>query len=81
MNPDDILAPALTGTPMFASSSVPLGNIMHTKRGIYFHQHTWVRWRKRRGHGRARPAPRRVKVLEIRTVTEPAIEELMNRGR
>lgn len=55
----------LTGTPLYPSSAVPEGTIVHADGAIYFHSRISMRGKMRRGHGRARRAPRRWKVKQV----------------
>lgn len=66
---------ALTGTPVFASPYVKPGQIVQTDDGVYFHSHLSARGRKRRKHGRSRPAKRTWKVKYVRY--QPELDKLL----
>lgn len=61
---DHFLGGFWSGIPIVPSSFVPRGQIIQTNGKVYYHRHLSVTGKKRRGHGRARNAPRRWKIKQ-----------------
>jgi hypothetical protein len=58
----------LYGIPVYGSALIPPGQVIVINNGkaLYYHERTSARGRYRRGHGRSRPAPRRLKLKQVR---------------
>lgn len=58
----------LYGIPVIGSPLIPRGQVIVVNNGkaLYYHERMSARGRRRRAHGRSRPAPRRLKVKHVK---------------